>query len=48
MREEFKLKTKSIKTRYLKVDAKNVGKCPSWHKGAGGPAFVFVDEVVVN
>ena len=48
MREDFKLKTKSIKTRYLKVDAKSVGKCPSWHKGDGGPAFIFVDEVVVN
>ena len=48
LREEFMLNPKNIKTRYLKLHAKNVGTCPSWHQGAGGPAWVFADEVVVN
>ena len=24
--------------RYVKILLKNVGTCPAWHKGAGGPA----------
>lgn len=47
-REEFTLNPKKIKTRYLKLHAKNVGTCPSWHQGAGGPAWIFADEVVVD
>jgi len=34
--------------RYLKVTAKNVGTCPLWHKGAGGDAWIFVDEIIVK
>lgn len=34
--------------RYIKVKAKNIGICPEWHKGAGGKAWIFVDEVVVE
>jgi alpha-L-fucosidase len=33
--------------RYVKVSARNVGVCPSWHGGAGGKAWLFVDEVKV-
>ncbi|MEN8193211.1 MAG: sulfatase [Bacteroidota bacterium] len=47
-REEYELNINTLKTRYLKIHAKNVGTCPDWHKGAGGPAWVFVDEVVIN
>lgn len=34
--------------RFVQVQAKNIGLCPPWHKGAGGKAWVFVDEVVVE
>jgi hypothetical protein len=34
--------------RFIRVRAKNVGKCPSWHAGAGGMAWLFVDEIVVS
>ncbi len=34
--------------RFIKVRARNVGICPPWHAGAGGKAWVFVDEVVVG
>jgi len=37
-----------IKTKYLRVIAKNIGKCPDWHAGAGGNAWLFVDEIVVE
>ncbi|MCB0555837.1 MAG: alpha-L-fucosidase, partial [Phaeodactylibacter sp.] len=38
----------AAQARYIRVTAKNVGVCPEWHSGAGGKAWVFVDEVVVE
>jgi hypothetical protein len=35
------------KARFIRVKAKNPGKCPSWHEGAGEDCWIFVDEVVV-
>jgi hypothetical protein len=40
--------TKDKKARYVKVVAKNFGKLPEWHQGAGGDAFIFVDEITIN
>ena len=34
--------------RYIKLTAHNLGTCPSWHRGAGDKAWLFVDEVVVE
>lgn len=31
--------------RYLKVRATNYGRIPDWHLGAGGQAFIFIDEI---
>jgi len=39
---------KGKKARYVKVIAKNFGKLPEWHQGAGGDAFLFVDEILVK
>jgi len=39
---------KPINARYLKVKAKNFGKLPDWHMGAGGDAFIFIDEIWVK
>lgn len=33
--------------RYVKIKAKNPGKCPDWHEGAGEPCWIFADEVVI-
>ena len=35
------------KARYIRVKAKNLGKCPSGHEGAGEPCWMFADEIVV-
>jgi hypothetical protein len=40
--------TKSKNARYVKVIAKNFGKLPEWHQGAGGDAFIFVDEILIK
>jgi hypothetical protein len=34
--------------RYVKVRATNFGRIPDWHLGAGGNAFIFVDEVMIR
>jgi DNA-binding beta-propeller fold protein YncE len=36
------------KARYIRVTARNIGKIPAWHPGAGGDAWIFVDEISVN
>lgn len=42
------LKFKSVSTRFVKISAENIGKCPSGHYAAGSPAWLFVDEILIN
>lgn len=37
---------KSLKTRYIRIVAKNFGVCPEWHLGAGNTTFIFSDEII--
>ena len=46
--EEFKVNFQNQKAQFIRLKAKNIGVCPSWHGGAGGKAWLFVDEVVVE
>jgi hypothetical protein len=46
--KDFELKIKPIAARYVKIIAKNFGKCPAWHVGAGNDTWLFVDEVVIK
>jgi len=34
--------------RYIRIAARNIGVCPSWHPGAGGKAWLFSDEIIVE
>ncbi len=36
-----------ISARYIQVKAVNMKQCPPWHKGAGGKAWIFCDEIKV-
>jgi hypothetical protein len=36
------------RARYIKVHAESPLECPSWHPGAGNPAWIFADEIVVK
>ena len=47
-REEYSINSQIIKARYIKIHAKNVKVCPEWHKGSGGPAWIFSDEITIN
>ncbi len=33
--------------RFIRIEAKNAGPMPTWHSGAGGKAWIFVDEIEV-
>lgn len=46
--ETFTAQLKNTKARYIKVKAYNFGTLPQWHQGAGGEAFIFVDEITVT
>lgn len=45
--KQFGFKT-NLKTRYVKIIAKNNGPCPDWHLGAGGKTWLFVDEITIE
>lgn len=34
--------------RYIKIKAENIKRCPEWHPSAGGKAWLFIDEIVVE
>ncbi len=40
--------SKSIISRFVKVKAINFGQLPEWHQGAGGEAFIFIDEIFID
>jgi len=44
----FSVNLDNIETRYVKIHAKNIETCPAWHIGAGGKAWLFVDEIVIK
>ena len=46
--KDFSVTLNGSKGRYIRIKAENVGKCPEWHKGAGGKAWVFIDEIMVE
>ncbi|MCX6144989.1 MAG: alpha-L-fucosidase [Ignavibacteriales bacterium] len=46
--KDFTCAVDKIKTRYIRVAAKNVGVCPSWHPSAGEKAWLFTDEIFVE
>jgi len=34
--------------RYVKVIARNYGNLPKWVEGVGNPAYIFIDEIVIE
>lgn len=45
---DFKTAIPETKAKFVKVKAYNFGKLPVWHQGAGGEAFIFIDEITVK
>lgn len=47
--QEFTYEVKAqVTARYIKIRAINYGTLPEWHYGAGGKAFIFIDEITVE
>lgn len=46
--KEYPAEFEVSSVRYVRVRAKNIGVCPGWHAGAGGKAWLFVDEIIVE
>ncbi len=47
-RKEFTAVFEGVNAQYVRIRARNLGTCPEWHKGAGGKAWLFVDEVTIR
>jgi len=48
IQETFQKEIPPVKARYVKVVATNIGNCPPGHKGQGGPAWMFADEIILK
>ncbi len=46
--KSFSIRIKPVKARYVRVFGKSIIDCPSWHKGYGGKAYIFTDEITVR
>jgi len=44
----FLKETPTVNARYVKFVATNIGNCPPGHKGQGGSAWMFADEIIVQ
>lgn len=47
-RRELLARADGVRARYVRVRATTVGTCPAWHPGAGGDAWIFVDEIIIR
>ena len=37
-----------VETKYLKIEAVNIGTVPDWHEAAGSEAWIFMDEIIIK
>jgi predicted alpha-1,2-mannosidase len=48
MVHDFSAMARNRDIRFIRIYAKNRAVCPEWHPGAGNPAWLFIDEVVIE
>jgi predicted alpha-1,2-mannosidase len=46
--KDFKMMNIGRRASYIRVRARSIGVCPEWHRGAGGKAWIFVDEITIE
>ncbi|WP_185287481.1 GH92 family glycosyl hydrolase [Chryseobacterium lactis] len=46
--KEFSAEILPTEAQYIKVKAYYFGKLPEWHQGAGGEAYIFIDEIAAK
>jgi hypothetical protein len=47
LRDPVSIHFDPLPARFVRVKAASLKQCPSWHKGAGGKAWIFCDEINV-
>ncbi len=46
--KQFKTSFNESDVEFIHIKAHNIGMCPPWHAGAGGNAWMFTDEIVIQ
>jgi len=46
--KDFSARFSPIRARFVRIHARSLGSCPAWHKEAGQPVWVYLDEVFVE
>jgi hypothetical protein len=53
--DDMEIRTKDLwidagkrRARHVRLRAKTLGPIPEWHPGRGNPAFIFIDEILVE
>lgn len=44
----FRADFDTLKSRFIRVIAKNPGVLPPWHHASGNPSFIFCDELIIR
>lgn len=45
---DFRVPLSGLPARYARLRADGIITCPDWHPGAGGKAWIFIDEFIVR
>ena len=45
---EYRVALNNIESKYVSVKGLNINECPDFHPGAGGPSWVFADEIIIK
>jgi predicted alpha-1,2-mannosidase len=48
VRRDFAVELRGVRARFIRVQTRSFLECPPWHKGAGGKAHLFADEITVE
>ena len=44
----FNIEFPTENIQYVRVSAKSLKECPSWHRGYGNPSWIFIDEIILE
>lgn len=44
----YKANIDPLESRFIRVKGYNIDQCPDYHPGAGGPSWIFSDEIIIN
>ena len=45
---KYSIKPLNVESRFIRLRANNINKCPEYHPGSGGKSWLFTDEIVIN